>query len=555
MIVDTIITTIVVIAICLVILIALLFVLKNIKNKVKIFISQIVPEELKRANTNTENDPDRPNRLYMEGMVYSQDLQTLKEAHLLKYHTPQRFDELTNLDLDLKIGLSDISINLALDGTTINPFEMQNVFPSKVSINPLVRIKINDEEVPNGGEFSVGRMHKDTKIKLQLFYKECKRTYFLNTVHSEMPKYRSTGESKIDGYIYTNVHNFKFILKMDKYGNAIFWRRTNQNSHDFKPTMIDGKLYYSYCDERNYDLHLHGNWSGESEFILMNERFEIIDRVKEIKRGIWPEYHEAVVLGIGHYIIPSYVLTYVNNIPGKEDEMSISLMAAVIHEIKDGEAKEIFNSTNHPELYHASYIRDTSRIEYNNHPAVWRYTTLDYMHLNTIVMRENNTKMLMNFRQQNASIYYDITNQKIDWILSGDLDDFGLEYEQKFWHAHYPRFHFSKHCKSQEEGTEDTLVLLDNGNNVKQTRVVEYRLDFKNKKLLEFKEYKITNRYSEAGACTQRIGEGHFTIGWGLFIGVHAPKYSEIDFNTNKIEFEWFLNHKDGTYRTVKYPY
>lgn len=560
--IDVIINVLVAIAICVLFIFIGFLILRSMKKKVAIKLkslaTQVMPEELKRTPQPAENYVDISNRLYADGMVYSQELQTIKEQYLLKYHTPQRVDELTNLHLDLKLGLSDININLALDRTNINPFEIQSVYPLKVTFNPLVSIKIDGKKIENGGEFLLHRIHRDTSLKLEIEYKECKRTYFINTIHSEMPKYKSTGVSKIDGYIYTNVHNYKFILKMDKYGDIIFWRRTNQNSHDFKPSIVNGKLYYSYCDERYFDLDIYGNWSGESTLIIMNDKFEIIDRVGEIKKGIWPEFHDSIILDIGHYIIPSYVLTYVNNIPGKEGDISTSVMANLVHEVKNGVATELFNSINHPEFYAASYIRDTVKTTYNNYPGHYKqkvFATIDYMHLNTLVLRENNTKMLINFRQQNACIYYNIKTKEIEWILGGDLDQFGLAEEQKFWHAHYPTFEFSKHCESKNAGEEDMIVILDNGNNAKLTRVAEYRLDFKNKKLLEFKAYSIATRYSEAGACTQRISEGHYTIGWGLFIGVHTPKYTEVDFNTNTIEFEWFLGHKDGTYRAVKFPY
>lgn len=492
------------------------------------------------SGTTNDNKINNFNDFFKENMVHSQErlaeLERLKSAP----STIIKNDELSTLDLDLKIARMPVNINLTMDKTNINLDTLNTVFDVEISSNPMVKILVNGVEVASDGAFKIDKISHNTTIKLEIFYKTCKRTYFLNTLHSSFPKYLSTGESAADGYIYSNVHNFKFIFKLDKFGNVIFYKRTKHNSHDFKPTIIDGKIYYSYYDERTENLLLYGNWGGESDFVVLDEKFNEIDRIGEIAPNIYPEFHDSIIFELGHYLISSYVPKYPTNI-ANYDDITPLVIASVIYEIKEGKAKIIFDSTNFPIFYNISYLFPGTNTPYAP-PSANSYACVDYVHFNTMFLVEEGV-LLLGFRQISTIIKYDYKKGEILWVLGGDADEFGLREDQKFCFQHY-----------QIINPDGRLTLFDNGNNKNLSRILEFRLDEIKKAVLEFKAYSVGGRFSVAGGCTQKLGDGRFAIGWGLFVGKHLSKYSEINFNTKTIEYEFFLDHKDGTYRCVKYP-
>ena len=64
-----------------------------------------------------------------------------------------------------------------------------------------------------------------------------------------------------------------------------------------------------------------------------------------------------------------------------------------------------------------------------------------------------------------------------------------------------------------KEGDKLYLTLFDNNYRDKESRVIKLRLDEQNKKLLEWKEYKVPGHYSEACGSAMYLGNDVFVIG------------------------------------------
>ena len=59
------------------------------------------------------------------------------------------------------------------------------------------------------------------------------------------------------------------------------------------------------------------------------------------------------------------------------------------------------------------------------------------------------------------------------------------------------------------------ITVFDNHNITKETRICEYTIDTANKKLLDFKEYRVDGKFSSACGSQNRISGDMFAIGWG----------------------------------------
>lgn len=91
------------------------------------------------------------------------------------------------------------------------------------------------------------------------------------------------------------------------------------------------------------------------------------------------------------------------------------------------------------------------------------------------------------------------------------------------------------------------------------TRIVKYRINEQNKKLIEFKEYSDVPYYTFACGSAMLIDpiQDVFVIGWGLSESNEQRIVSEINFTTKEKYFE-ITAAKDelystSTYRSVKY--
>ncbi|WP_312612971.1 arylsulfotransferase family protein [Oscillibacter sp.] len=362
------------------------------------------------------------------------------------------------------------------------------------------------------------------------------------------------GSPEEDGYYYFNMNNY--LCKMDGSGNFAYYAY-NPCAVDFKPALIDGTVYYTYCQQDNVE----DGWDAgnlKASVHVMNEWYGEIDSIsclltdEGMPESQFLNNHEFTMLGENHYIITSYVVKRATNIP--EDVEGSSpfgnrVLAGVFQEIKDGQVLFQWDSTEHPELYGMS-------VDGNDYLGAETYYA-DYVHLNSVEIDPADGNYIISLRNTATIVKISKETGDILWILGGKGDQFGLTSAQKTSAQHFAR--------SSSRGTitvfDNGLILPDGTPNPLAddytTRVVEYKIDEKNKKLISFAEYLAP------GACSPIMGSAElldeetdtFLIGWG---GKRAgtPIFTETNFKEKKHTLEvWNRDGgviSGGSYRVYK---
>ena len=115
------------------------------------------------------------------------------------------------------------------------------------------------------------------------------------------------------------------------------------------------------------------------------------------------------------------------------------------------------------------------------------------------------SNLILSFRNTNQVVKINRRSGDIMWRLGGDNSDFAMSDNQKFLRQHDAKFIGGR-----------TLMLLDNGDSIlRQTsRVLEFVLDEKNKKITSFKSYNIPEPYTQYMGQVTKEGDNYF-IGGG----------------------------------------
>lgn len=148
---------------------------------------------------------------------------------------------------------------------------------------------------------------------------------------------------------------------MNSLGEILYYKIHSASISDFKKTIVNGKIRYSYYIEDKEEYNYENVGYAPTKLIVMDENYKIIDIVSckkynNVPEGFPLENHDSIILDDNHYIVSTYFGENVNNIDKKLIEKSTGsrVVAAIIQEIKDGKVLWQWNSTDHPELYELS---------------------------------------------------------------------------------------------------------------------------------------------------------------------------------------------------------
>lgn len=369
-----------------------------------------------------------------------------------------------------------------------------------------------------------------------------------NAVADGLVKFDVEGKTDLKGNFFLSFVYSRNLVMLDGKGNIVWSKHEDQLKEDeytgfwdFKKHDINGETYYSYHDNTgtydNYGLEGY----GPGERVILDKNFKEVKRItfedsSYTKKGDPLDGHDFLMIDLDHYILSGYIKKEVTNVPGYEKS---SVVYSYLQEVKSGEVVWDFASINYEELY--SYtVNDASTTanDFSNSET----DVPDYIHFNSMRI-DNNENLICSFRHINATISLNRSKKEdqINRILSGPGDQFGLTEEQKTSCQHYATI----------DG--DYITLFDNGNKNEATRLVSYKIDEENKKLLDFKEYKIDGKYSKACGSTQHLNDEIFVIGWGAAIN-DSQCMSVYDFSKNESLMTVTLqNQRNITYRCVYY--
>ncbi len=402
-------------------------------------------------------------------------------------------------------------------------------------------------------EISVGSQTQTVKLKRLSFNTYIsihvgQSVYKIFTAMPGLPSYKFKRTGNYHGDLYITPSSMRlevpaYAYIIDEAGKLVYyranetppWTMANLNKHVLK----NGKVRYSVFRQFN-NLTPLSYFFGEQ--IIMDENFKVIDRLQLMSHNGRPAYpvetHSFVMMDDGHYIITGYYYTVDYQAPWKNKKIAVP----VIQEIKNGQLIFEWCANDYPELFKTC-------MEGCNHQDDYQ----DYLHLNSVAVDPNDENLIVSFAASSQVIKINRINGKIMWKLGGLSDDFNLSDEQFFLRQH------------DAQMTKDGwLVLFDNRfpnpkikekltgknvlHNLYQSRLLAFKLDEENKKVIDFREFKLGQSVYFMGSY-QPLAEGRFLIGYGSNYDVAAKELDKD--NTEYMSLS--LNKPYTSYKAYKY--
>ncbi|WP_411678501.1 aryl-sulfate sulfotransferase [Caproicibacter sp.] len=420
-------------------------------------------------------------------------------------------------------------------------------------------ITVNGKPIqPNGTvSFRLEKLLKSQSIKIEL--KDVNtgdiRDEYVRTLPGSYEGGEVVSNRPQKGVYYFNADNY--IYKMDTAGNILFFKSVlpefnSAGGNDFKRTEIDGKVWYSYLEAGTSENHpdLAGVDYGCMKAVVMDENYNEVDKIfslvpnGSVTEGQPLDNHQFTILGDHHYLLSSYVGKRVDNIPSSvtHSKFGARVVAAVIQEVQNGKVLFQWDSTEHPELYGMS-VRN---YDYTNKNNYWA----DYLHFTSLAVDPADGNLICSFQNADAVVKIDRKTGATLWVLGGKNDQFGLTSAQKFSNPNDVRV-----------GDDGSLTVFSGGDphgkpKAVGTAVYTFRLDENGKRVVSCQSYSVDGAVSSSMGGAQEIGDGTYTVCWGER-KTALPLFSEIDFKTNQVLFEFVKPATDkkesNAYRVYKF--
>ena len=311
------------------------------------------------------------------------------------------------------------------------------------------------------------------------------KVYKIHTLPEMIPDISITGEGVAadDAGIYTFVVD-KFCMRVDTDGKLIYYRDLNCTGHSlmaegFAPQVIDGKTYFSaFVELRPEFRNAQGGYSS-GMYLVMDENYKDIDQLTLFPNEDpnhthgegYLDQHEFVMIGENHYLLLSYTLHEVNNLPkslkGIDGTSRTYVWAGIMQEVKDGKVVAEINTADYPLLYESAVEKnDYEGVTLDGVDVVVGQNTvhsfadgiMDYVHVNSLdyTLDADGTvdKLLVSMRDQSAVYQFDMDTAAIDWILGGKAssltgfeaytsdrkDDKGADFKALTFGQHFARY-------------------------------------------------------------------------------------------------------------------
>lgn len=324
------------------------------------------------------------------------------------------------------------------------------------------------------------------------------------------------------------------LLILDTAGNIIKDKKIDGAVLNFERWDINGSIRYSYFQyNSSYAIPILGTALGD--MVIVDTNLNELKRIRLLPNNGRSmadpdalDAHDFILLNDDHYIVMTYYLKTVNNIPAALNPIpDCRVLAPIIQEVKDDKVVWEWDGTDYPEFYANSVQADFSDTAIQDH-----------MHMNSMFIDPRDNNLICSFRNQDQVVKINRTTGDIIWRLGGKNSDFPLTPDQVFLRQHHATLEDDHH----------TLLLFDNGEAILRpySRVLEFTLDEATKTVTGFKSLKLPeNTFSEYMGSVQKKANTYF-IGCGS-----VPKIMEVDLNTGQIVFQKEL--RAPSYRAFKY--
>ncbi|MES2854496.1 MAG: hypothetical protein V4692_01480, partial [Bdellovibrionota bacterium] len=303
-----------------------------------------------------------------------------------------------------------------------------------------------------------------------------KREIVIQLLKRVSPDFSVTGEAKIQKNVLLSPLSYAIVLSPK--GDLIYYRAFSAPVQDFRPHIVDGKIFYSILQVTNSNVDVN----SEGMRLILDENFKVIAEHQKITDG-----HEFHYLKPKHYVY----LTYdVRDTPSGKCYLDQS----VVEEIG---GKETYRFSVY-DYVKRGYLPDSS---YNQ--SFKGRSCVGHFHLNTVQILGPN-HWLLGF-SGGLVILWNKSKKTAEWIFNGPEDQFFAEGSQRPNVMHTPIW----------DPESSRLTLFDNDHLTKNARVIEYRLNIPEKKMLSFREWRLNNGISRFGGGIQVEGDSIFSVGFG----------------------------------------
>lgn len=474
----------------------------------------------------------------------------------------------SSVAIELEVNGEALTIPLDSETTHFDAITLNSEFENKFVVKNLSQfnsLAINGEKVVREGEaigVKLDKISYKENIKIEYTLAGKSDVRYIRTLSSKIPALTTSGKSPYQGDYYLSFTGNRLIIKIDQAGEIVYyrcvWSAYDQNFEeppgywDFKKHTIGDKVYYSFHERDVNYIKLQANGYSPGAQVIMDESYNIIDRIYltgsgTVAQGEPTEGHDFYMIDRNHYIVSNYVLRIVSpdKFPvGVEcNPLGSKVLSSYLQEVRDGKVVFEWWSVDHKELFALS---DTESFPVTNFDYMNRENHKpDYVHFNSITVDPKDGNWICSFRYINTILKINRQTGDIMWKLSGKGDEFGLTDEQKTHGQHYARL-----------ADDGSITAFDNHNGAAadMTRIVKYRIDEQNKRLIDFKEYSDVPYTSFACGSAMLIDpvQDVFVVGWGLSNSDEQRVVSEINFTTGQKYFE-ITAVKDKLYNTSTY--
>lgn len=331
--------------------------------------------------------------------------------------------------------------------------------------------------------------------------------------------------------------SFAYIL--NEKAQLLYYQKASEDKcfSDFKQhKLLNGEILYSVMHQEA-PMPPHAYWSGS--LLVLDKNFNQINKLKILETEKHPalgvENHDSIILDKNHYILTAY---HEKEVFHPETDEPVYIAETVIQEIKDNKIIFDWTSSEYPELL--------KLFKYPNHKldkTVW-----DYIHFNSILIDPKDNNFILSFASISTIIKINRKTGEIMWKLGGLGDEFGLSQDDLFYGQHSLSFTKDK-----------SLLLFDNQSHIfagrilkdtstlqKSSRVLKFKLDEANKKIIAFDKIDLNFQTESLGSVYETDADT-FIISAG-----QKKKIQKMRLENNKVNLLYEIELSTPTYRVYE---
>jgi len=328
------------------------------------------------------------------------------------------------------------------------------------------------------------------------------------------------------------------LLIMNQDGQILKKKSTAGQAYNFQRWIINGQIRYTYV-VNNPNAYRTGDVDDPAGYyVIADSSLNTLQQVNftayagdtAAVSGQALDVHDFVLISDNDYIIESYVIKNVGNIPSYVPHYpNEAVVAPLIEEIQNGSV-----------VWYWDAAADTSF--YANAATGNVYTdsaaAQDYVHLNSMYIDPRDNNLIISMRNQCQIRKLNRQTGATMWKLGGKNSDFTLDSAEVFLYQHHATL----------VDSNKTLLIFDDGDPTLRpySRVLEFQLDETDKLVTGFKSFTIPEPFTDVMGSVQKIGNDYF-------IGGGSGNYIlDVNYTTGQKVVE-MISNQYATYRAFKY--